>query len=238
MRPRLAAMEKRAVARPVLPAPPPLKVGVMRTFGRLMVVAVLAVALHFLFTWAENWITQNDYDWAMPGLLALVLVIYAVLIAIPFVPGVEIGLSMLAAGGADIAPLVWLATATGLTLAYVVGCFVPLAWLHRVLLDLRLSSAAQLVARFEALPPKGRVACVQTLLPKKYCGWIVKYRYVNVAILINIPGNSVIGGGGGIALISGLSGMFRMPLTVLTIALATAPVPLAIWLFGLTIPFG
>jgi hypothetical protein len=210
----------------------------MRTFGRLMVVAVLAVALHFLFTWAENWITQNDYDWAMPGLLALVLVIYAVLIAIPFVPGVEIGLSMLAAGGADIAPLVWLATATGLTLAYVVGCFVPLAWLHRVLLDLRLSSAAQLVARFEALPPKGRVACVQTLLPKKYCGWIVKYRYVNVAILINIPGNSVIGGGGGIALISGLSGMFRMPLTVLTIALATAPVPLAIWLFGLTIPFG
>jgi hypothetical protein len=231
-------MEKRAVARPVLPAPPPLKVGVMRTFGRLMVVAVLAVALHFLFTWAENWITQNDYDWAMPGLLALVLVIYAVLIAIPFVPGVEIGLSMLAAGGADIAPLVWLATATGLTLAYVVGCFVPLAWLHRVLLDLRLSSAAQLVARFEALPPKGRVACVQTLLPKKYCGWIVKYRYVNVAILINIPGNSVIGGGGGIALISGLSGMFRMPLTVLTIALATAPVPLAIWLFGLTIPFG
>jgi hypothetical protein len=231
-------MEKRAVARPVLPAPPPLKVGVMRTLGRLMLVAVLAVALHFLFTWAEGWITQNDYGWAMPGLLALVLLIYAVLIAIPFVPGVEIGLSVLAAGGADIAPLVWLATATGLTLAYVVGCFVPLAWLHRVLLDLRLTGAAEIVARFEALPPKGRVACVQTLLPKKYCGWIVKYRYVNLAVLINIPGNSVIGGGGGIALISGLSGMFRMPLAMLTIALATAPVPLAIWLFGLTIPFG
>jgi hypothetical protein len=125
-----------------------------------------------------------------------------------------------------------------LTLAYVGGCFVPLAWLHRVLLDLRLTGAAEIVARFEALPPKGRVACVQTLLPKKYCGWIVKYRYVNLAVLINIPGNSVIGGGGGIALISGLSGMFRMPLAMLTIALATAPVPLAIWLFGLTIPFG
>jgi len=238
MQPRLAVMEKRAVARPTLPAPPPLKVGVMRTLGRLMLVAVLAVALHFLFTWAEGWIRQNDYGWAMPGLLALVLLIYAVLIAIPFVPGVEIGLSVLAAGGAEIAPLVWLATASGLMLAYMVGCTLPLAWLHRVLLDLRLTGAAEIVARFEALPPKGRVACVQTLLPRKYCGWIVKYRYVNLAVLINIPGNSVIGGGGGIALISGLSGMFRVPLTMLTIALATAPVPLAIWLFGWTLPFG
>ncbi len=230
-------MEKPAIARPALPAPPPLKVGVMRTLGRLMLVAVLAVALHFLFTWAEGWIRQNDYGWAMPGLLALVLVIYALLIAIPFVPGIEIGLSVLAAGGADIAPLVWLATATGLTLAYVLGCTVPLAWLRRVLLDLRQIEAAQLVARFEALPGKGRVAFVYALLPRKYCGWIVRYRYVNLAVLINIPGNSVIGGGGGIALLSGVSGMFRLPLAVLTIALATAPVPMAIWLFGLELPW-
>jgi hypothetical protein len=98
--------------------------------------------------------------------------------------------------------------------------------------------AAQVVARFEALPPKGRVAFANALLPQRYCGWIVKYRYVNLAVLINIPGNSVIGGGGGIALVSGLSGMFRVPLTMLTIGLATAPVPLAIWLFGLRLPWG
>jgi hypothetical protein len=231
-------MDETAMSPPSLPAPPPLKLGLLRTLWRLALIAALAVALHFLFTWAEAWITRNDYGWAMPGLLALVLVIYAVLIAIPFVPGVEIGLSVLAAGGADIAPLVWLATTTGLTLAYVVGCTVPLGWLRRVLTDLHLTGAAQLVARFEALPPKGRVAFVQTLLPKKYCGWIVKYRYVNLAVLINIPGNSVIGGGGGIAFVSGLSGMFRTPLTMLTIALATAPVPLAIWLFGLQLPWG
>jgi hypothetical protein len=230
-------MDETAMSPPSLPVPPPLKLGVLRTLWRLALIAALAVALHFLFTWAEAWIRQNDYGWAMPGLLALVLVIYAVLIAIPFVPGVEIGLSVLAAGGADIAPLVWLATTCGLTLAYMVGCTVPLGWLRRVLLDLHLTGAAQLVARFEALPPKGRVAFVQTLLPKKYCGWIVKYRYINLAVLINIPGNSVIGGGGGIALISGLSGMFRAPLAVLTILIATAPVPLAIWLFGLQLPW-
>ncbi len=230
-------MDETAVSPPTLPEPPPLKLGVLRTLWRLAFIAALAVALHFLFTWAEVWIRQNDYDWAMPGLLALVLVIYAVLIAIPFVPGVEIGLSVLAAGGADIAPLVWLATTAGLTLAYMVGCTVPLGWLHRVLLDLHLTGAARMAERFAALPPRGRVALVQTLLPRKYCGWIVKYRYINLAVLINIPGNSVIGGGGGIAFVSGLSGMFRAPLTVLTILIATAPVPLAIWLFGSHLPW-
>ena len=231
-------MEDHAVTRPDLPAPPPLKLGVLRTVVRVLLVVALAVGFHVLFRWAEGWIMRNDYGWAMPGLMIAVLVIYAVLIAIPFVPGVEIGLSVLAAGGADIAPLVWLATATGLTLAYIVGCHVPLGWLCRSLTDMHLSGAARLVERFAALPPKGRVAFVNALLPRKYCGWIVKYRYVNLAVLINIPGNSVIGGGGGIALISGLSGLFRVPLTVLTIVLATAPVPLAIWLLGLRLPWG
>jgi len=220
-----------------LPDPPPLRLGVVRTLARLGLIALLAVALHFVFVWAEAWITRNEYGWAMPGLLLAVLVIYALLIAIPFVPGVEIGLSVLAAGGADIAPLVWLATACGLSLAFVVGCIVPIAWLRRILTDLHMLRAAHLLARFEALPRKGRVAFVHSLLPRKYCGWIVKYRYVNLAVLINIPGNSVIGGGGGIAFVSGVSGTFRASLALLTIALATAPVPLAIWFFGLQLPW-
>src|SRR6056297_1680477 len=220
-----------------LPDPPPLRLGVVRTLARLCLIALLAVGLHFVFVWAEAWITRNEYGWAMPGLLLAVLVIYAVLIAIPFVPGVEIGLSVLAAGGPGIAPLVWLATASGLSLAFVVGCFVPLRWLHRFLLDLHLTGAADLIARFEAVPPVERAAFIHSFLPQRYCGWIVKYRYVNLAVLINVPGNSVIGGGGGIALISGLSGVFRLPTTVLTIVIATAPIPLAIWLFGWQMPW-
>ena len=219
------------------PVPPPVKIGLARTLVRLALIAGLAVVLHRVFIWAEGWITQSEYGWAMPGLLVAALLIYALLIAIPFVPGVEIGLSVLAAGGPEIAPLVWLATATGLTLAYMVGCFVPLRWLHRFLLDLHLTGAADLIARFEAVPPVERAAFIHSFLPARYCGWIVKYRYVNLAVLINVPGNSVIGGGGGIALISGLSGVFRFPLTLLTIVIATAPVPLAIWLFGWRMPW-
>ena len=94
------------------PEPPPLERGVLRTLFRLMLIAALAVALHHVFVRAEGWIQQSEYGWAMPGLMVAVLVIYAVLIAIPFVPGVEIGISVLAAGGAETAPLVWLATAS------------------------------------------------------------------------------------------------------------------------------
>ena len=229
-------MEDRRPGHRDRPDPPPLRIGVARTLVRLAFIAGLAVILHLLFVRAEAWIASHDYGWTMPGLLVAALVIYALLIAIPFVPGIEIGLSVLAAGGADIAPLVWLATAAGLTLAYAAGCAVPLGSLRRVLGDLHMRRAAQLVDRFAALSPEGRVAFVHGLLPERYCGWIVRYRYLNLAVLINIPGNAVIGGGGGIAFVSGLSGTFRMPFAILNIALATAPVPLGIWLFGLDLP--
>jgi len=220
------------------PEPPPLKRGVSRTLFRLMVIAALAVALHHVFVRAESWIRQSEYGWAMPGLMLAVLLIYAVLIAIPFVPGVEIGISVLAAGGADMAPLVWLATAGGLTLAYMVGRAVPLTWMHRFFLDMHMVRVAEMIALFEALSPQKRAAYLHGLLPKRYCGWIVKYRYPTLAVLINVPGNSVIGGGGGIAMITGLSGVFRPALSLLTILIATVPVPLVIWLFDWRLPLG
>lgn len=220
-----------------LSAPPPVKVGALRSLLRLCAILVVAFAFHHLFVWAEDWITRSEYDWAMPGLIFATLVIYAVLIAIPFVPGIEIGLGVLAVSGPAMAPLVWLATTSGLILSYTVGCKVPYRWLHRVLLDLHLTRACQMLTRFEAMSLPERADWITSLIPKRSLGWLVEYRYVNLAILINIPGNSVIGGGGGIAFISGLSGMFRPMLTMLTIGLATAPVPLAIWLFGWEIPW-
>jgi hypothetical protein len=60
----------------------------------------------------------------------------------------------------------------------------------------------------------------------------VRFRYVALALLINLPGSSLIGGGGGILLLAGLSGLFLPKATFLTLALAVAPVPLLVWLIG------
>ena len=49
---------------------------------------------------------------------------------------------------------------------------------------------------------------------------------------MNVPGNAVIGGGGGIMMMAGLSGIFAPLPTVLAVMLAVSPVPLAVMLFG------
>jgi len=49
---------------------------------------------------------------------------------------------------------------------------------------------------------------------------------------VNLPGNILIGGGGGISLIAGASRLFSLPGFLTTIALAVSPLPLAILFFG------
>jgi hypothetical protein len=60
----------------------------------------------------------------------------------------------------------------------------------------------------------------------------LKYRYVALLVAINVPGNIVIGGGGEIALMAGMSRLFSVPLYLLTIAIAVSPIPVLLILFG------
>ena len=62
---------------------------------------------------------------------------------------------------------------------------------------------------------------------------LIKWRYLGLAAVINIPGNSIVGGGGGICMVAGLSRIFTPTATLVTIALAVSPVPLLIWFFGI-----
>ena len=41
--------------------------------------------------------------------------------------------------------------------------------------------------------------------------FLLRHRYLLFALLINMPGNSVLGGGGGIALVSGFARLYRWP---------------------------
>ncbi len=217
--------------------PPPLPLGILRSALRLIALVALAYALHRLIIWAEPQLEASRYSWAMPGLTLAMLLLYAVMIAIPFVPGIEIGLTLLMISGPDWALPVWIATTLGLGLALIVGCRVPYSWLHRGFLDLHLTGACSLLERIQPLSTAERVALLQSHLPARIGARFVQFRYLVLAVLINIPGNSVIGGGGGIALLAGLSGLFRLPMALLTVALATSPVPLMVWLFDWKIPW-
>ena len=161
------------------------------------------------------------------------LVAYIGLLALPFVPGAEIGIAMLAAFGPAIAPLIYVATISSMMLAYTIGRFLPIAALERLLSALRLRRAAALVARAAPLSGEERLAMLTGGEPKRALGLGLRYRYLALALAVNTPGNSLLGGGGGIMMMAGLSGIFSPLATFLTIALAVSPVPLAVIFLGL-----
>lgn len=162
-------------------------------------------------------------------------VVYIVLLAFPFVPGAEIGLALLATFGAAIAPLIYVCTVTSMMLAYVVGRFVPLEPLERLLRVLRLRKASAMVGRAAALSPEDRLEFLLEGNSKRSLGLALRYRYVALALAVNTPGNSVIGGGGGIMMMAGISGVFSPFVTTIVVLIAVSPVPIAVYFFGLRI---
>jgi hypothetical protein len=63
----------------------------------------------------------------------------------------------------------------------------------------------------------------------------MRHFYVALALAVNAPSNSIIGGGGGIVMMAGLSAIFSPLATFLTVAIAVCPVPLAVMSLGLRI---
>lgn len=203
---------------------------------------ILLVAFLALATWGVHLIRdaldlqiRPDNEQQVHSAIMLGSVAYVGLLALPFVPGAEIGLAMLAAFGPSIAPLIYVATVASMMVAYTVGRFLPISALERLLFFLRMRRAAALVARAALLSPEDRLAMLLDGQSPRSIKLGLRYRYIAVALAVNTPGNSIIGGGGGIMMMAGLSGIFSPIATFLTISLAVSPVPLAVIFLGLKI---
>lgn len=203
---------------------------------------VILIAFLLLATWGAHTVREALNLEIRPGneqmvhrAIMLGAVAYVALLALPFVPGAEIGIAMLAAFGPGIAPLIYVATVASMMLAYTVGRFLPISALERLLSFLRMRRAAALVAQAAPLSREERLAMLLDGQPKKALTYGLRYRYLVIALAVNTPGNSVIGGGGGIMMMAGLSGIFSPLPTFLTIAAAVSPIPLAVMFLGLQI---
>lgn len=205
---------------------------IRRTILRLCAILVAAYGIHLLIRWVTA-VELTGGDRLRLGMVVVLLFAYALLIAVPFVPGIEIGLSLMMMEGPWIAPLIYVSTVAGLTLAYAAGEWMPYARLRRVFLDLRLTGACRLLEAVEPLSREERLHALGARAPAWLRPLATRYRFVLLAILVNVPGNAVMGGGGGILFTAGLSRLFRPVPIVLTIMLAVAPVPFAVWLFDI-----
>ena len=156
------------------------------------------------------------------------VVFYAALMAIPFVPGMEISLALLAVFGPKVAMAVYAATVAALTLSCLIGRMLPLGLIATLFGSLGLQRAKGLVQRLQPLSAGQRFEVLIEHAPKRVVPVLLKHRYIAIIVALNVPGNAVIGGGGGIALLAGMSGLFTLPRFLASVSLAALPVPLVV----------
>ena len=150
---------------------------------------------------------------------------YMLLLSIPFFPGVELGWLLILLFGKKAVVLIYCFTLGGLSLSFLIGRWFEQSWLTSGL-DIQ---ALKRLFHEQTVPVVKRL---KSLVPRQFSNFhFEKYYYIILAILINTPGNTIVGGGGGIAFICGISHNFSWKGFFLTIALATAPLPLLLY-FG------
>ena len=119
-----------------------------------------------------------------------------------------------------------------LILSYAVGRLLPLSMIIALFDWLGLTRARDMVKQIAPLDAAERLAFLLSRAPARLVSGLLRHRYLGLIAALNLPGNAFIGGGGGIALVAGISRLFGFPLFVLAVALAVAPVPLIFYLSG------
>lgn len=152
--------------------------------------------------------------------------------ALPFVPGAEIGLGLLLLFGAPLAFLVYACMVTALVIAFLIGRMVPCTYLAALFAYVRFNRAANLVEQMGTISAQERLDLLMERAPSRLIPMLLKHRYLAIMLAFNLPGNTVIGGGGGIAMVAGMSGVFTFGWFLLAVVVAIAPVPLFFFLMG------
>lgn len=159
------------------------------------------------------------------------LVLFVVMAAIPFVPGAEIGFALLLMFGGQASGIVYAGMVGALLLSFTVARFVPLSLLSQLTASLRLAGAARFFDLLASMPAEERSRFISDRLDGQFSSTLLKNRYLALAILLNVPGNSLLGGAGGLAFMAGVSGLYRFWPYLLSVLIAVAPIPLIFYFF-------
>ncbi len=167
---------------------------------------------------------SNEAD--IHRMVLIAIAIFIVAAAMPFVPGAEIGLALLVLLGAGIAPMVYLAMVAALLLAYLAGRLVPVRATAAGLGAIGLQRARALMLQLDTLDTDARMQRLSGAMPRRIVPFLLRHRYLLLVLAFNLPGNTVLGGGGGIALAAGLSRLYSTAGFLVSVMIAVAPVPL------------
>lgn len=210
-----------------------------RRWIRIVVLALIYSGLLAGGHWGSQWLIglvgvdlSPDANSHARHLVMAGVLLYTALMAMPFVPGIEISLALLATFGSDVAMVLYAATVVALTFSYLIGRLLPVRLIAVLFGAIGLHRAENLVLHLKPMSREQRLETLISHAPKRIVPMLLKHRYIAVAVMLNVPGNAIIGGGGGIALLAGISGLFTFPRYLAVVSLAVLPVPLAIMLMG------
>jgi hypothetical protein len=202
---------------------------------KLLLLIVVIVLLNSGGGWLAQQVNFQLYPRHEPVLHLMILGsfgLYILLMTLPFMPGIEIGLALMLFLGSKGVFLVYLCTLVALSISFSIGRKIPPKSFSKFLDWLHLKKAHDLVLEMESLSLDERRTLLREKTPAKLAPHLLKYRYLTIAALLNLPGNALIGGGGGIGLIVGMSGIITYPRYLLLITIAISPVPIMIILKG------
>jgi hypothetical protein len=216
---------------------PDHKIGRARHYFHVFFVVAFVIIIAFLMDYwlrgemgiAKKFAEYAGYQWGT-GVLIGGVIFYVLLLSLPFVPGVELGVLLMCAFGKEGIVFVYFATVAGLSLAFLMGRILPLKWVKSCLEKLGFANATE--CHFDDIDGMlENFSLIQRLCHKRCLSFLARYRYPAIGILYNMPGNYLIGGGGGISLVCGISRNISWKWFLLTVAVAVLPVPLLAW-FG------
>lgn len=200
---------------------------------------LLVVAVIVLLNLGVSWAVEKLEVQVWPEHLELVdrvvmtgVIVYICLMALPFLPGVEIGFAFMMVLGPKGIALIYICTLIALAIGFGLGRVVPTRLLASFLRWLHLTRAEALLRSFDATPPERRLEFLAEKASTRAASALLKQRYLLLALLLNLPGNTLIGGGGGIAMMAGMSRLYSFPKYVLLIAVAILPGPALVLLSG------
>lgn len=201
----------------------------IRRFLKISLIVGFLVLLNYggsLVVEQINFQLWPEHERLMITVLWFAIVVYVLWMALPFVPGIELGLALMVMLGTRGVVLVYLCTLLSLSLSFTIGRLIPLNGFARFLGWLHLHKAQDLVLQLEPLNSEEKLNFLLRTAPSKVIPFLLKHRYLTIAIALNLPGNALIGGGGGIGLITGMSRLYPFPKYILLVSLAITPLPI------------
>lgn len=158
--------------------------------------------------------------------ITMLFLAYMVCMILPFMPAIELGLLLLMMLDIQGIAFLYVITLIALTISFWLGRLVPIQLLIRVFDFLHLDRAGQWLHEVSLLDERERMNGLINQAPKRVIPFMLKHRYWVIAIALNLPGNAIIGGGGGIGMLSGMSRLLSYRHYLITIAIAVMPLPL------------